>query len=221
MSNLVELISSWEKFSAKTQHASVSAFCSYYLLEKKKKPKPKGELFQGMAPPDSLTTLSKLIRRVADIHAAYSKMALSEIEGFDPEWFWFMNAIAHQKEARKSDIINFNFHQQSTGTDIINRLLKKGYIRERSDPKDKRAKLISLTPKGEKINKKTCKLMYLPCLLLFDKMKEEEKQLIITLLSDIEINHTRQFPDYKVQNIIELSEAVVGTEKVRSILNES
>jgi DNA-binding MarR family transcriptional regulator len=217
MSKLIELISHWEKFEARNPDASVTEFCSYYLMEKKKRPKAT-ELFQGMAAPDSLTTLSKLIRRIADIHKAYSKMALGEIDKFDPEWFWFLNAIAHQKEAKKSDIINFNFYEQSTGTDILNRIKKNGYITERPDPKDKRAKLISLTAKGEKINKKICKLMYLPCLMLFDELKEQEKQLIITLLSGIEIKHTRNFPDYKYQNIIDLCEEIAGVQRVKSIL---
>jgi DNA-binding MarR family transcriptional regulator len=219
MSELVELITHWEKFQAKSPGGTLEAFCRHYLLSGKKRTAPeKGRLFQGMSPPDSLTTLSKLIRRVADIHGAYAKMALREIEGFDPEWFWFLNTVAHQGEARKTDIINFNFHEQSTGTDILRRIAAQGYVSERNDPNDKRAKLISLTEKGQAINARVCKLMYLPCFLLFDELEEEEKQLIITLLSGIEIRHTEKFPEYRTRDVVELSEELCGKEKIQTLL---
>src|SRR5688572_19785742 len=218
MSKLIELITHWEKFQTKSPGGSLTDFCTHYLLSIRKRTAPdKGKLFQGMSPPDSLTTLSKLIRRVADIHGAYGKMALREIEGFDPEWFWYLNAVAHQGEARKTDIINFNFHEQSTGTDILRRIAAQGYISERHDPNDKRAKLISLTEKGKAINARVCKLMYLPCFLLFDELREEEKQLIITLLSGIEIRHTEKFPEYRTRDIKELSEELCGSEKIQAL----
>jgi DNA-binding MarR family transcriptional regulator len=219
MSKLVELITHWEKFQAKSPGGSLTDFCSHCLLSGRKRTAPeKGKLFQGMSPPDSLTTLSKLIRRVADIHGAYGKMALREIEGFDPDWFWYLNAVAHQGEARKTDIINFNFHEQSTGTDILRRIAAQGYISERNDPKDKRARLISLTKKGKAINARVCKLMFLPCFLLFDELGEEEKQIIITLLGGIEIRHTEKFPEYRTRDVVELSEELCGKEKIQALL---
>lgn len=51
-----------------------------------------------------------------------------------------------QKEIRESLPIS-----KSTISKTINNLVKKGYLRKEEDPKDKRATLICLTEKGEKV----------------------------------------------------------------------
>ena len=101
MSELVELVSSWEKIKEGNKNATGVDFCSFYLAKKKNNSSP-SELIEGPAVSDSLIILSRLIRRVADIHRAYSKMALAEVDELDSEWFWFLNAVARQKEAKKN-----------------------------------------------------------------------------------------------------------------------
>lgn len=46
----------------------------------------------------------------------------------------------------------------------------------------------------------------------------QEKQLIITLLSGIEIRHTDKFPEYKTRDVVELSEELCGKKKIQALL---
>ncbi len=104
----------------------------------------------GLPPPDLDTVFAKLIGRLAGMQTVYSKMALQSIPGFELEWFYFLNSIYQLKEVKKTQIIQYNFTEQTTGIDILNKLKKARYIAVRTDPDDKRAKLVSITKAGKK-----------------------------------------------------------------------
>jgi DNA-binding MarR family transcriptional regulator len=220
MSELTKLVSAWENFSQTRTRATVTEFCRHYLAKDKTEPDRK-DLFEGMTPPDLYTTLAKLIGRVAAVHNAYSKIALRELNGkIELEWFYFMNAIYHRKEMRKSDVINFNFYEQSTGTDILNRISKAGYLLEKDDPMDKRAKLVSLSKKGETLLMKVYELMHLPGLLLFYGMSEADKQLLVSILGEIEIKHATLLPAARDASIHQLCEDDIGKEEMKTVYGE-
>lgn len=218
MKPIIELITEWDTFSSRHQGANVEDFCMYYLAKKTKKEKQ--AVFGGMSPPDQDTTLAKLIGRISAMQIIYSKMALKETDGIELEWFYFLNAIYHLREARKTDIISFHLMEHSTGVDILNRIKKAGYISEREDPADKRAKLVKLTAKGEKLLLQLYELLYKPTFLLFYEIPAEEKQLIINLLSATEIKHGHILSKGRNKNLDELIEATIGKQKMQEVLQQ-
>ncbi|SFO23965.1 DNA-binding transcriptional regulator, MarR family [Paenimyroides ummariense] len=199
MSELVKLISVWEEYTKKNTDISATEFCMYFLAKESN-----SELFGGLTPPDLDTTFAKLIGRLAGMQNAYSKMALHDMPGFELEWFYFLSSIYHLKEVKKTHIIQYNFAEQTTGIDTLNRLKKQGYISERPDPDDKRAKLVSLTPEGEKVLFHLYKLLYKPTLLMYHSIDYKDKQVVINILKDTEQKHQYILSNTKGKLIDEL-----------------
>ncbi|QNL48207.1 MarR family transcriptional regulator [Olivibacter sp. SDN3] len=185
MKPIVELITEWDTYASAHSEVNVEEFCKYYLA--KKEALEKRNLFAGMLPPDTDSVLAKLLGRIAAIYGTYSKMALRDKLELDA--FYFLNSIYHRRESQKKDIIQFHFVEQSTGMDILRRLLLAGYIKEREDPADKRAKLVSITTKGEKLLLEVYQLLLKPTLLMFRPIPDSEKQLLIDMLSPLEVKH--------------------------------
>ena len=146
MSPLVELIAAWDEFTTDNPYSiSVDSFCTYYLF----KPSPKGKARK------TAVSLARRIGRVAAIQRTCIRLAVQDIPGIEPEWYYFLHSINERKEVRKTEIISINLLQEpSTGIDILNRMIKAGLLDEEQDAYDKRSRLLHLTPKGEAILKK-------------------------------------------------------------------
>lgn len=172
------------------------------------------QLFSGLTPPDLDTVFAKLIGRLAGMQTVYSKMALQEIPGFELEWFYFLNSIYQLKEVKKTQIIQYNFTEQTTGIDILNKLKKLGYIAERTDPDDKRAKLVSITKAGEKILFKIYQLLYKPTLLMYNDIDYRDKQVVINILKDTEHKHQELLSNSRNKSIDDLLVEALGKEKI-------
>lgn len=213
MTPIVELITEWDAFANTHESATVEDFCLYYS-RKISQQKTDNELFAGISPPDPDTIFSKLLNRLSAMHQAYTKMAIKELDGIELEWFYFLNAIYHRGETTKIEIINYNFVEQSTGIDILKRIKKAGFITERDNPEDKRAKLIKLTPSGTEILLKLYELVYKPTFFMFSGISDDDKNLIIKLLAATEIRHGKILADNRTKNLDELIENAVGKENV-------
>lgn len=188
MKPIVELITAWADYESENPAANVAEFCSHFLMEHK-----------GQALPDltavtlkDLDTdqeLASLINQLNAIHVIYAKAVLKEFPGIELEWFYFMKAIDQFQEARKSDIVAAVFFEQSTGIDILNRIKKAGLLTERSDPADKRAKLVKLSTKGGKLLQLLHQSLFKADQLLFHELSPSNKKLLINLLNDIQQKH--------------------------------
>jgi DNA-binding MarR family transcriptional regulator len=216
MKPVVELISEWDNYQQTHPDATVPDFCRHYLamVETKGSNEP---LFSGIQPPDMSSTIAKLIGRLGAILTAYSKMALKEGDEVELDWFYCLNAIFHQGEARKIDIITYNFLEQTTGIDLLNRLKKAGFISERADPSDKRAKLVQLTGDGKQLLFKLYERLYLPAYLLFGEMSKVDVHLIVNLLGPIEQKHGKILEDNRARGFADLLAETLGPQKLDEI----
>lgn len=221
MKPLVELISEWDAYESSHKGATVEEFCRYYLVTRKEKEEDK--LFEGMRPPDLDTVAAKLIGRLAAMHMAYAKLALKEkaMDGVEVEWFYFLNAIYHQREARKTDIIQYNFYEPSTGNDILRRIKLAGLITEREDPHDKRARLVKLTTAGETLLLQLYELLYKSNYLMFSELSDVDKKLIVRLLGDTEVKHGKILAESRNKSIDEILEQAGMMEKFREVMKQT
>lgn len=209
MSELVTLITAWEEYAQKNTAVSATEFCMYFLAKESN-----NQLFSGLTPPDLDTVFAKLIGRLAGMQTVYSKMALQEIPGFELEWFYFLNSIYQLKEVKKTQVIQYNFTEQTTGIDILNKLKNLGYITERTDPDDKRAKLVSITKTGEKKLFKIYQLLYKPTLLMYNDIDYKDKQLVINILTNTEHKHQELLSNSRNKSIDDLLAETLGKEKL-------
>ncbi|WP_291910068.1 winged helix DNA-binding protein [Chitinophaga sp. CB10] len=215
MSELVKLIAAWEGYQQQHKGATAVEFCMHFLAQESN-----GQLFSGLTPPDLDTVFAKLIGRLANMQSVYSKMALQEMPGFELEWFYFLSSLYHLKQVKKTQLIQYNFTEQTTGIDILNKLKKLGYVSEKTDPDDKRAKLVSITKTGEKTLFKLYQLLYKPTLLMYHGISQQDKQVIINLLKQTEQKHQELLAGSRNKSIDELLVNELGEEKLAAIAAE-
>lgn len=214
MSPIVQLVTEWDAYTESHRNASVEEFCRYYLA---KQANNDGELFGGMAPPDIDSTLAKLVGRLAAMFGVYSKMALKDKPALDLDWFYYLNTAFHLGESQKKDIIGSQFAEYSTGMDILRRLLKAGYIAEREDPNDKRAKLVSITPEGKRLLDEFYRVLYKPTLLMYYPLPDDVKRLLVQLLAPVDKKHSEILLKNRHQQIDEVLQQEFGTQQLEQI----
>ena len=216
MKPIVELISEWDSYQETHPVATVSDFCKHYIA-KVEIEKASEKLFSGLEPPDQTATVGKLIGRLGAILTTYFKLALKEGDEVELEVFYCLNTIFHQGEARKIDVISYNFFEQTTGIDLLNRLKKLDYISERTDPSDKRAKLVQLTDTGKQLLFSLYQRLYFPAYLVFGEMSNVDMQLMLSLLGPIETKHGKILADNRTRSFADLLVETLGTEKLDEV----
>lgn len=209
MKPVVELISAWDSYQETHPDATVSDFCKHYLAMAEINEASEG-LFSGLEPPDQTSTVAKLIGRLGAILTTYLKLALKEGDEVELDAFYCLNAIFHQGEARKIDVISYNFFEQTTGIDLLNRLKKADYISERTDPSDKRAKLVQLTDTGKQLLFSLYQRLYFPAYLMFGELSKVDIQLMLNLLGPIEVKHGKLLSDNRTKNFNDLLVETLG-----------
>lgn len=189
MKTLVELVNRWNEFDNLHPNSGIDDFCRYYLIQKRESTANE-QMVGGIIPPFTDALLAKLLGRISLIHDMLSRIALSKLD-IQIEWYYFLQSIYKLKEVRKTELIQHNLAEYSTGMSILDKLKGMGYITEHDDPGDNRAKLIRITEMGEKQLQKCHTQLGKVVTLIFGDLLDEDKKLIIHLLKDVEIKYSK------------------------------
>lgn len=102
------------------------------------------------APHDSLLIGFKVLQAGKGLkRQAKSVLLESSLTSLDE--YSFLLHLDFQDSFRKMELVELHKLEAATGIEIIKRLLKHGFVREFSDPDDRRAKRIQITPAGRKV----------------------------------------------------------------------
>jgi DNA-binding MarR family transcriptional regulator len=101
----------------------------------------------------------------------------------------------------------------STGTDILNRLIEKGFVHQRTDPDDKRSRLLTLSASGATALKKCFKKAGLAREVFLADLTENDKKLVANILYPLQEKHSRLSVASKGKTIEEIHAEI--TEKKR------
>src|SRR4051794_40422770 len=104
--------------------------------------------------------------RMLDIQAEY---------GLKPPQFFALNAL--DEPAPMSSIANVLRCDRSAVTWITDRLEERGYVERRSDPKDRRVKLLSLTDEGRRVREEIRARLSMPPAALLRLSSAEQRTL--------------------------------------------
>lgn len=121
---------------------------------------------------------STLVATLFRFAKGYTKKAFEKTTFKTLDEFGFMASIFKHGSLHKSEVIEMHMLEISSGSEILKRLLKLGLIQETQDSNDRRAKRISLTPKG-----------YQEIILAFQEMGKVSK-VIAGNLNSQELNET-------------------------------
>ena len=81
----------------------------------------------------------------------YSRLALLNTPLITYDDFTYLATVYGRGPLSKSELITRNIHEKPTGSEIIRRLLAAGLVQEAPHATDRRRKLLSLTPEGQRV----------------------------------------------------------------------
>jgi DNA-binding MarR family transcriptional regulator len=209
MNKTVTLVNEWADFEVKHPDGSLADFCRYYLA-RQKEPGIKGKLVGGVVPGFNDGLLLKIIGRISKLNMAYANLALKGTDLNQIEEFGMLVTIRQEKNPKKTEVIYANLFELSSGTDMLNRLKKRGLIKEYDDKEDKRSKRIELTSKGEKVTALCSARIRKNAQLLMHDLSDDDKELCVQLLKGIEIKFSALWPQHRGKSFDEAYDEVVG-----------
>ncbi len=130
-----------------------------------------------------------LIGRLQRFARHYFKKALQNRISLDE--FGFLMAVYQLEHPRKSDVINMNLLEPTTGTEILRRLIREGWLTQRPCTTDKRAKILSMTPAGHRMLAETLEEVVKVGDLLTGDLSIAQKQELLRILM-----HLNEFHEY-------------------------
>jgi DNA-binding MarR family transcriptional regulator len=205
MNKTVELVNEWASFEQRHPDADIADFCRHYLISQREKDK-KIPLEGGDIPWHPNGLLLKIIGRINKLNIIFAAKAL-EGTGVDQlEEFGMLLTVRRLKTPRKTEIIYANIFELSSGTDMLNRLRKKGFVKEHADEEDGRSKRVSLTSAGEKVIDKCAQQMMKCAGMMLGDMNEDDIRLCTQLLKNVEIKFAALWQQYKSATFQEIYE---------------
>lgn len=196
MNKTVELVNYWGEFTQQHPSGTIEDFCRYHLAGQGQK-KTKGTLVGGVIPSFNEGLLLKIIGRISKLNMAYANMALKGSDLNQIEEFGILHTIRKEKNPKKTEVIYANLFELSSGTDMLNRLKKRGLIKEYADKEDKRSKRIELTAKGEKAVTSCNSRIERNAIMLMNELTDDDKALCIQLLKNVEMKFSALWQKHK------------------------
>jgi len=185
MNKTVELVNQWAAFEEKYPDGSIEDFCRYLLIHQRESETNK-PLVGGVVPHINSGLLLKIMGRIHKLNASYAAMALEGTGVTQLEEFGMLLSIQQHTEMKKTEIIYSNLFELSSGTDMLARMIKKGYIEEKPDLEDKRAKRLKITKHGEEVVEACKKRIAKTAEMMMLDMPGDDQLLCIKLLKGVE-----------------------------------
>ncbi|WLD23683.1 MarR family winged helix-turn-helix transcriptional regulator [Flavobacterium dauae] len=178
MNTLVSLVNEWDEFNQQYPESEIDDFCRYFLMKEEKVLSPE-ECAKDFG------NLLKLTSNLMFIFDVLFKKAMSNTNLPFPSAYFFLTRIKAKGQIRKTELIRDMRAEYSTGMEQITKLLKAKLIKEHSDSKDKRVRLLSITKAGSKLLDDCFPYMDKVGTLMFGNANPVNMKICITFLNNI------------------------------------
>jgi DNA-binding MarR family transcriptional regulator len=152
----------------------------------------------------SATDISILIVLLFRYAKGYIKKALKESIIKTADEFSFLITLVTYKSLSKTELIQKQIMEKTSGTEIINRLFKLGLIDQVADKDDKRSIRVSITPMGRTELMKIIPQMQTVSQIVTGNLSETEKSMLAYVLRKLEIFHNDIFLNKKDVELTDL-----------------
>lgn len=133
----------------------------------------------------------------------YIKKALSHTDIKTLDEFGFLATLLREKSLLKKDIINLHLLETSSGSEVLKRLKAKDLVVESVCETDKRARLVSLTPKGMETIMNSFEEMHKVSEIVIGNLSGDEIKQVLKVFNELNDFHQNI---YKCDKDSELTE---------------
>lgn len=139
----------------------------------------------------AVQTLSEFSERVNEIMPVISRefMKHQSAEFFKVKitmpQFIVLDILHRQKDSNMTDLANFMHVTTAAVTGVVDKLVKSGYVKRESDPKDRRIIKVALTVKGNSIAERMLEHRKKMMMKVFGVISAEEREAYLKILEHI------------------------------------
>lgn len=119
----------------------------------------------------------------------YSKSAMQQSPFSTQEEFIYLINLKAFGSMTKTDLIKKNIQDKPVGMQIVNRLLKQGWVEQVNSETDKRSKIIKLTDLGSQVLEQNMNSIRKATLMVSGNLSLKEKHTLIYLLQKLDLFH--------------------------------
>lgn len=161
-----------------------------YDIEKENKQEVKEPYWEGKEKgrsPESV--INTLVVHMNKFAKTYSKSAIHNSDFSTQEDFIYLINLKAFGEMTKTDLIKKNIQEKPVGMQIINRLIKQGWVQQIDSRTDKRSKIISITEQGSLVLAQNMQKIRQATEIVTGNLTQAEKMQLIVLLQKLEDFH--------------------------------
>lgn len=214
---VVTLVKAWEVFEDRHPNGSIEEFCKDYLKQHEVERSESlltiddREAVPGMRASDALmVTMARVVKH----SNFYSRKVMQKLPVDNGEDFAYLATLHFNGPMRKSELIHRNISEFTSGTNVINRLLKQHLIEEYDDPVDARSKQVKIKPKGvEWLIHSLPDMAKVSDLLLDNVLSEDEKRLAVHILLKVDRFHSEHHAAIRNLSIDDIQQRLTDTQE--------
>jgi DNA-binding MarR family transcriptional regulator len=203
---LKELISKWEEYEGVSKSANLNEFALWLHNHTEPVNVPEFGKTDDIKNPPIQAHIGQLMDRLTRYSDMYIKKALGDLGLNNVEELKFLGGTLHLNHPRKSDLVSHNMTEFTSGSEVIKRLIAKGFITEEDDAEDKRSKRLSITQKGIETLQQCGPRMQKVSKLIYHNISNPEMAFMYSILKRIDDNQKLVWPAYKDSSLDELAE---------------
>lgn len=202
LQQLISYLAVYESQCSPSQQKDMEGFVGYLnqqVFEKSANPTvsfEKGETVEAL--------LSQLIAFLYRYAKGYIKKALDHSTLTTIDDFSYLAGIWQTGGCSKTEIIEMNVHEKTTGMEVIKRLLNNQLIEQTNDLADRRSKRLLITAKGKGVLFGTFDEMRKASLIIAGTLSEIEKMQLLYLLQKLHFFHKPLFLNEREKSLDEL-----------------
>lgn len=144
----------------------------------------------GRSPESVISTLILHMNRYAK---TYSKAAIAGSEFSTQEEFIYLITLKAFGAMSKMELIKKNIQEKPAGMQIINRLIKQGWVNQKNSNVDKRSKVIAITESGINALEKQMSKIRQATKIVVGNLTHNEQMELIRILSKLDNFHNPIF----------------------------
>lgn len=183
------------------ERLSKAEFAHWLLKETDDLGEPADEMFTEMYIATYLGYMQKFT-------SYYARRLFRNSAIYSMDDYAFLVSLYPHNELKKTDLIQANAMEKSSGTEIIKRMLKRGQLEEYPHPEDGRARMVALTDQGRKDLESIQPSMQRLTRLTSGNLEFSEKVDLLQLLKKLNYFHREVFEEAdeaSLKNILQIN----------------
>ena len=191
LKDVIHLLEEFENDSNPTEFTQdIEGFKKWIAFKNQPETEHSDFTYEGMEKGRSLeSVISTLLVHLSRYAKSYSKSVIHNSVFTTQDDFIYLITLKTFGKMSKMDLIKRNVHDKSNGIQIINRLIKQGFILQKEDELDKRSKNISITKEGENALEDKMNEIRRATKIVSGNLSKEEKIQLIGLLDKLDHFH--------------------------------